>query len=130
MGLDITIVRGRVHPSHLADMQMGKTIGSGLKYDGEDIVQVTDDVYYQRRMFKVRDALVKALNNGSESEYHLLTPSRVTEIIVGTTHEAERLSKLPGDVYFDEVQPLLDLASCMREIQCDESDELYFAIWG
>jgi len=130
MGLDITIVKGRVHPSHLPDMQMGKTVGPGLLFDGQEIVQVTTDVYYQRRMFKVRDVLVKVLNNGSESEYHLLTPSRVSGIIDEATNEAKRLSGLPDDTYFDEVQPLLDLASCMREIQRDEEDELYFAIWG
>lgn len=130
MGLDITIVKGRVHPSHLPDMQMGKTVGPALTFDGQEIVQVTTDVYYQRRMYKVRDVLVKVLNNGSESEYHLLTPSRVTDIIDEATHEAKCLSGSPGDVYFDEVQPLLDLASCMREIQRDEGDELYFAIWG
>lgn len=130
MGLDITIVKGTVHPNYLESMQKGDTIGCGLMFDNQSIVQPTGDVYYKRRMYKVRDVLIKSLNNASESEYHLLTPERVTTIIGHAMREADALSKSPGDVYFDEIQPLLDLAMCMHDIQKDEGDELHFAIWG
>lgn len=130
MGLNINIFKGRVHPKDLTELQLGGSIGCALKRDDQDIVQITKGVYFQRRMYMVRDVLVKVLNNGSTAEYHLLTPSRVSGIIDEATRVAARLSVSPDDTYFDEVQPLLDLASCMREIQRDEGDELYFAIWG
>ncbi|QXO11069.1 hypothetical protein pEaSNUABM54_00243 [Erwinia phage pEa_SNUABM_54] len=130
MGLDITLVKGTVHPNYLARMEQGETIGAGLKFDGGDIITVTEDVYYQRRMFMVRDVLKAALGNASESEYHLLTPERMTKIIDLAREKSNYLEARPSDVYHDEVQPLCDLILAIDTAQRDESDELYFAIWG
>lgn len=41
MGLDITLVKGTVHPNYLTGMEKGETIGSGLQFDGSDIITVT-----------------------------------------------------------------------------------------
>lgn len=130
MGLDITLVKGTVHPNYLAGMEKGETIGSGLQFDGGDIITVTSDVYYQRRMYVVRDVLKAALGNASESEYHLLTPERMTKIIELAREKSEYLEARPTDIYHDEVRPLCDLIKVVESAQRDESDELYFAIWG
>jgi len=130
MGLDITLVKGRVHPNYLSAMVQGEAIGCGLKYKDTDIVTVTDDVYYQRRMYTVRDVLKEALGNASESEYHLLTPERMAKIIELAREKSEYLEVRPTDIYHDEVRPLCELILAVEAAQRDESDELYFAIWG
>lgn len=78
----------------------------------------------------VRDVLKAALGNASESEYHLLTPVRMSKIIELAREKSEYLEARPTDIYHDEVRPLCDLIKAVESAQRDESDELYFAIWG
>lgn len=130
MGLDITINEGTVHPKFLDTMLKGDCIGCGDMFEGEYIVQVTGEVYYQRKMYRVRDALCKGLNDKSESEYHLITPERAIAIRDVAKRFADMLIGNPSDTYYDELGPLRELSAVMDTIANDTSGSRYFAIWG
>jgi hypothetical protein len=131
MGLDISIVKGTVHPEYLQKMVEGETIGCGLRYGGVEIVESWGCVYDARKQYRVRDALVAALQSRAESEYHLLTQQRCIDIRDTSKRYADMLVGNPEDVYYDELDSLRKLSATMDLILKDDDDEaVFFAIWG